>query len=123
MLLANEKTPVLAITIPALEMMMTTWENMKVAPRSRHLAPYIEKGLAKAREYYVRMDNTRAYNMNMRKLEVESDTPFADVLPSPRHVDQGQVGAETLGPGVYRELRTCDQRDREFSRFVLTLTH
>jgi hypothetical protein len=51
--------------MPAFEMFMTAWENLsETHPR---LGPFIEIGLAWARKYYQRMDNTKAYVMAMGK--------------------------------------------------------
>jgi hypothetical protein len=63
--MSREETPVLSGSMPAFEMFMTAWENLsETHPR---LGPFIEIGLAWARKYYQRMDNTKAYVMAMGK--------------------------------------------------------
>jgi hypothetical protein len=57
--MSGEGTPVLAGTIPALELLMSRWERM--ALNSPEYAPWIEKGLECALKYYRHVDDTRAY--------------------------------------------------------------
>lgn len=57
--MAKEATPVLSGAIPSLELFMSKWESL--AEANERLRPFIEVGLAKAREYYTKMDLTRAY--------------------------------------------------------------
>ena len=59
MVMAKEATPVLSGAIPSLELFMTKWELL--AEKHASLQPFIEAGLAKAREYYKKMDLTQAY--------------------------------------------------------------
>ena len=53
----------LAGSMPAFEMFMTTWEML--AEKNACLKPFIEIGLSWARKYYQRMDNTKAYIIAM----------------------------------------------------------
>ena len=57
--MAKEATPVLSGAIPSLELFMSRWETL--AESHPKLLPFIEVGLAKAREYYAKMDLTLAY--------------------------------------------------------------
>lgn len=59
MVMAKEATPVLSGAIPSLELFMSKWELL--AEKHPNLQPFIEAGLSKAREYYTKMDLTRAY--------------------------------------------------------------
>ena len=59
MTMAKETTPVLSGAIPSLELFMSKWEAL--ADIHLNLRPFIEAGLVKAREYYSKMDLTRAY--------------------------------------------------------------
>lgn len=59
MSLAKEATPVLSGAVPAFELFMTKWESL--AEKFENLGHFIEVGLVKAREYYAKMDHTRAY--------------------------------------------------------------
>ena len=62
--MSSKRTPVLCGAIPVFEKFMTEWEDMmKATPR---LKKYIQPGLACACDYYVRMDDTRAYVITMR---------------------------------------------------------
>ena len=54
-----KKTPVLAGTIPALELLMSKWKWM--ASKEPDYAPWVQKGLDCALKYYMHMDDTRAY--------------------------------------------------------------
>lgn len=57
--MSGERTPVLAGTIPALEMLMTKWERLAV--KFPEYAPWIEEGLECALKYYRHVDDTRAH--------------------------------------------------------------
>jgi hypothetical protein len=59
MTMAKEATPVLSGAIPSLELFMSKWEAL--TETHPNLQPFIEAGLVKAREYYSKMDLTRAY--------------------------------------------------------------
>ena len=50
----------LAAAIPGIELLQTAWEVLRDRPDS-DVKPYVEIGIAKAVEYYKRMDHTRAY--------------------------------------------------------------
>lgn len=63
--MSYDRTPVLAGSIPSFEIFMTTWEFL--AEKHPHLAPYVEEGLSYAREYYNKMDCTKAYIIAMGK--------------------------------------------------------
>jgi len=63
MTMAKEATPVLSGAIPSLELFMSKWEAL--AETHPKLEPFIEAGLAKAREYYTKMDLTQAYVIAM----------------------------------------------------------
>lgn len=62
-LLSGEQTPLLAGVIPVFEIFLTRWE--KIAEKKKHLAPYIQPGLDRAKEYYGRMDKSNAYVVAM----------------------------------------------------------
>jgi hypothetical protein len=55
--------PVLAGTLPAFEMFMSTWELL--GGKHPRLEPFINIGLAWALKYYCCMDQTRAYIITM----------------------------------------------------------
>lgn len=61
--MAKEATPVLSGAIPSLELFMSKWESL--AECHQRLQSFIEAGLVKAREYYAKMDLTRAYVIAM----------------------------------------------------------
>jgi len=60
-----ESTPVLSYAISTFEMFMTRWENLGKAYEV--LRPWTEIGLKWARKYYIRMDDTDAYVIAMRR--------------------------------------------------------
>ena len=64
--MSREQTPVLAGTLPAFEMFMSTWELL--GEKHPRLEPFINIGLSWARKYYCRMDQTRAYIVAMGEL-------------------------------------------------------
>lgn len=74
-----EKLPLLSFVIPAFEMFMTKWETLH--NRNPNLAPFIEPGLAKAQQYYSKMDNTKAYVVAMGEFSISYVTPMADPPP------------------------------------------
>ncbi|KAG6805907.1 hypothetical protein H0H92_013515, partial [Tricholoma furcatifolium] len=61
--MAKEKVPVLAGTIPSFEIMMSRWERL--ASRHADLKPIIDVGLDYATKYYKKMDDTEAYVVAM----------------------------------------------------------
>lgn len=61
--MSEQKTPVLAGAIPAIERFMTRWE--KLAEMQPHLSPAINAGLSIANKYYNKMDDTHAYIVAM----------------------------------------------------------
>ena len=61
-IMSSESTPVLSRSIPAFEMFMTMWESMR---KDKDTKSWVEVGLAWAKEYYIRMDNTQAYIISM----------------------------------------------------------
>jgi hypothetical protein len=61
-IMSSESTPVLSHSIPAFEMFMTMWESMC---KDKDTKSWVEVGLAWAKEYYIRMDNTQAYIISM----------------------------------------------------------
>jgi hypothetical protein len=63
--MSSEGTPVLAGTIPALEMLMTNWELM--ALNLPDYALWIQKGLDCALKYYRHVDDTRAHLITLCK--------------------------------------------------------
>jgi hypothetical protein len=65
-MLAKEKTPVLAGTIPLIEIFMSRWDVL--VEKRPWLKPYIDEGLKWAKKYYIRMDQTSAYIIGMCKL-------------------------------------------------------
>lgn len=56
--MSGEGTPVLAGTIPALELLMSRWENQVL--ELPECAPWINKGLEYVLKYYRHVDDTRA---------------------------------------------------------------
>ena len=62
-IMSSETNPVLSGTIPAFEMFMTAWETY--ADKNAFSAGWIRAGMALARKYYKRMDNTKAYVISM----------------------------------------------------------
>lgn len=76
--MTSEKLPLLSIVVPAFEMFMTRWETL--SERHPHLAPFIEPGLAKARQYYSRMDDTKAYVVAMGEFSIPHIIPITDFL-------------------------------------------
>lgn len=65
-LLSGENTPLLAGVIPVFEVFLTGWE--KLSQKKKHLAPFIQCGLNRAKEYYNRLDMSNAYIVAMCKL-------------------------------------------------------
>ena len=63
--MSSETNPVLAGSIPAFEMFMTSWEYL--AGKHPRLKPWIDIGLKWATTYYSRMDLTKAYIISMCK--------------------------------------------------------
>ena len=63
--LSSEGTPVLATTIPALELLMSQWEHL--ASTLPDYEPWIEQGLECARKYYRHMDDTSAHIIGLCK--------------------------------------------------------
>ena len=63
MVMSSESTPILSGSIPAFEMFMSSWEQL--AEKHPRLSQWINIGMAKATEYYARMDRTSAYIMSM----------------------------------------------------------
>ena len=61
----RETNPVLAGSIPAFEMFMTSWEYL--AEKHPRLKPWINIGLEWASTYYSRMDLTKSYIIAMCK--------------------------------------------------------
>ncbi|KIK21594.1 hypothetical protein PISMIDRAFT_12219 [Pisolithus microcarpus 441] len=64
-----EARPTLSRAVPSFELFMTAWEKMQ--QENRCLAPFIEVGLIKARRYYNRMDNMKAYIISMHRFFVD----------------------------------------------------
>jgi hypothetical protein len=65
--MSSNANPVLAGSIPAFEMFMTSWEQL--AEKHPRLQSWVDVGLAWANEYYARMDLTDAYIVSMGKLQ------------------------------------------------------
>ena len=63
MVMSGETTPILAGSIPAFEMFMSSWEQL--LEKHPRLSQWIDIGMAKAAEYYTQMDRTSAYIMSM----------------------------------------------------------
>ena len=63
MVMSGEKTLILSSVIPAFKMFTYSWEQLAV--KHPRLSPWIDIGMAKATEYYKRMDRTSAYIMTM----------------------------------------------------------
>ena len=61
--MSREETLVLAGSLPAFEMFMTTWEVL--AEKHVRLQPFIDIGLTWVNKYYCKMDQTRAYIVAM----------------------------------------------------------
>ena len=66
MTMENEATPVLSRAIPSLKLFMLKWESL--ADSHDNLQPFIEAGLRKAQEYYVKMELTCAYVISLGKV-------------------------------------------------------
>lgn len=66
----------LAGSLPAFEMFMTTWELL--GDNHPRLKPFIDIGLEWARKYYCRMDLTRAYIVAMGMFCFQSLLSFTD---------------------------------------------
>lgn len=65
--LSGEGTPVLARSIPALEMLMSQWEWMAI--HTPDYAPWINQGLECALKYYRHMDDTDAHVIALCKCQ------------------------------------------------------
>jgi hypothetical protein len=63
--MSSQSNPVLAGTIPAFKMFMTSWERL--SENHRQLKHWTDVGLEWASTYYSRMDNTWAYVIAMGK--------------------------------------------------------
>ena len=62
-----EQHPTLWHVIPALEELQTTWEEKKEDPQYELYHPAIERGLAKIRKYYNRLDDKPVYILALGK--------------------------------------------------------
>ena len=63
--MSSESQPVLSRAVPAFELFMTAWENLRNS--NQRIKPFILVGLHWANSYYGQMDNTRAYIIAMCK--------------------------------------------------------
>jgi hypothetical protein len=63
--MSSDTNPVLAGSIPAFEIFMTSWERL--AERHPRLKGWIDVGLGWANQYYSRMDLTKSYVIAMGK--------------------------------------------------------
>ena len=63
--MSSDANPVLAGSIPAFELFMTSWERLP--EKHPRLKSWIDIGLGWAHEYYSRMDLTDAYIISMGK--------------------------------------------------------
>jgi len=61
--MSGEMTPILSGSILAFKMFMSSWEQL--SEKHPRLSQWINIGMAKATEYYTRMDHTSAYIMLM----------------------------------------------------------
>lgn len=65
MIMATEKLPSLCGMIPAIEIFMTSWEDL--GEKQPRLKRFIKPGLKYAVKYYRAFDNTSSYNIAMCK--------------------------------------------------------
>ena len=63
--MSSDSNPVLVGSIPAFELFMTLWERL--AEKHQRLKSWIDIGLEWAKQYYSRMDLTKAYIISMGK--------------------------------------------------------
>ena len=63
--MSSESRPALSRAMPAFELFMTAWENLRDS--NKRIKPFIRAGLYWADRYYGQMDNTRAYVIAMCK--------------------------------------------------------
>ncbi|KIK20568.1 hypothetical protein PISMIDRAFT_105482, partial [Pisolithus microcarpus 441] len=63
--MSTEARPTLSHAVLSFKLFMTAWEKMQ--QENRHLAPFIEVGLIKARHYYNCMDNMKVYIISMHR--------------------------------------------------------
>jgi hypothetical protein len=65
--MSSENTPILAATIPAFELFISSWEAMIADSdlEDQNIANIIFPGLEIARKYYDKFDNTDAYIIAM----------------------------------------------------------
>ena len=96
--MSREETPVLAGTLPAFEMFMTTWELL--GEKHVRLKPFIDIGLEWARKYYCRMDQTRAYIVTMGE-SFCWNCLLALICDSLESFHQNVLDSEALGAGIY----------------------
>ncbi|KAJ7127819.1 hypothetical protein C8R44DRAFT_616511, partial [Mycena epipterygia] len=66
-IMSSENTPILAATIPAFELFISSWEAMIADSdlEDQNIANIISPGLEIARKYYDKFDNTDAYIIAM----------------------------------------------------------
>jgi hypothetical protein len=67
--MSTENTPILAGTIPAFELFVSSWESMVADPdlQAENVAQFIQPGLAIATKYYDKFGDTDAYIIAMCK--------------------------------------------------------
>jgi hypothetical protein len=65
--MSSENTPILAATIPAFELFLSAWEAMKADEdlAEENIASIITPGLALAKSYYKKLDDSNAYIIAM----------------------------------------------------------
>jgi hypothetical protein len=67
--MAVENTPMLAATIPAFELFLSSWKAMQEDPdlANANIVALIKPGLELAKKYYTKMGDTDAYVISMCK--------------------------------------------------------
>jgi hypothetical protein len=67
--MAVENTPMLAATIPAFELFLSSWKAMQEDPdlANANIVALIKPGLELANKYYTKMGDTDAYVISMCK--------------------------------------------------------
>ena len=65
--MATENTPLLAATIPAVELFVNAWEALRTDPdlAEQNITQFIDPGLAVAEKYYNKLSDTDAYIIAM----------------------------------------------------------
>jgi hypothetical protein len=123
---SSARAPTVLRTIPVLEFLLQSWENMAELPKFSEVEHAIRKGLENINKWYRKVNNTDAYFICLGTLVFLRDSililKLVPVVASFRPNVQDCICQREMAAGVLRRWPPASRRSRKLTSQILDST-